>query len=98
MQASLTPAQTQQNSDQINLLSEKINNLVSEAEQMGTQGNVEQAQGLMKLCDQLKEEREQLRKQNDNSHWQQVYFDGQSKVFSFVLYPCLQFIFLFSDC
>lgn len=70
--ASLTPAQTQQNTDQINLLSEKINNLVSEAEQMGTQGNVEQAQGLMKLCDQLKEEREQLRKQNDNSHWQQT--------------------------
>lgn len=74
MQASLTPAQTQQNTDQINLLSEKINNLVSEAEQMGTQGNVEQAQGLMKLCDQLKEEREQLRKQNDNSHWQQVQY------------------------
>ncbi|XP_034243524.1 luc7-like protein 3 [Thrips palmi] len=70
--ASLTPAQTQQNTDQINLLSEKINNLVSEAEQMGTQGNVEKAQGLMKLCDQLKEEREQLRKQNDNSHWQQT--------------------------
>lgn len=23
----------------------------------------------MKLCDQLKEEREQLRKQNENSHW-----------------------------
>lgn len=55
------------------MLSEKINNLVNEAEQMGTQGNVEQAQGLMKLCDTLKEEREQLRKQNDNSHWQQVY-------------------------
>lgn len=70
--ASLTPAQTQRNTEQINLLSEKINNLVSEAEQMGTQGNVEQAQGLMKLCDKLKEEREQLRKQNDNSHWQQT--------------------------
>ena len=37
---------------------------------MGIQGNVEQAQGLMKLCDQLKEEREQLRGSNDNSHWQ----------------------------
>jgi len=45
---------------------------VDEAEAMGIEGNVEQAQGLMKLCDQLKEEREQLRKQNDNSHWQQV--------------------------
>jgi hypothetical protein len=46
--------------------------LVDEAEQMGIQGNVEQAQGLMKLCDQLKEEREQLRGNNENSHWQQV--------------------------
>ncbi|KAK3915301.1 Luc7-like protein 3, partial [Frankliniella fusca] len=70
--ASLTPAQTQRNTEQINLLSEKINNLVNEAEQMGIQGKVEEAQGLMKLCDKLKEEREQLRKQNDNSHWQQT--------------------------
>lgn len=51
------------------MLTEKINNLVAEAEQMGIQGNVEQAQGLMKLCDQLKEEREALRRQNENSHW-----------------------------
>ncbi|KAJ1526952.1 hypothetical protein ONE63_008500 [Megalurothrips usitatus] len=70
--ASLTPAQTQRNTDQINLLSDKINNLVNEAEQMGTQGKVEEAQGLTKLVDKLKEEREQLRKQNDNSHWQQT--------------------------
>ncbi|XP_075231096.1 luc7-like protein 3 [Lycorma delicatula] len=71
-QSALTPAQTQRNMEQIALLSEKINSLVCEAEQMGIQGNVEQAQGLMKLCDQLKEERESLRKQNDNSHWSQT--------------------------
>lgn len=58
--------------EQIALLSEKINSLVNEAEAAGIQGNVEQAQGLMKLCDQLKEEREMLRKQNDNNHWTQV--------------------------
>jgi hypothetical protein len=45
---------------------------VEEAEQSGIQGNVEQAQGLMRLCDQLKEERETLRKSNDNSHYNQV--------------------------
>lgn len=67
--AALTPAQTQRNTEQINLLSERINGLVEEAERAGTEGNVEQAQGLMKLCDQLKEERETLRKQNENSHW-----------------------------
>lgn len=54
------------------MLTEKINKLVEEAEQSGIQGNVEQAQGLMRLCDQLKEERETLRKSNDNSHYNQV--------------------------
>lgn len=65
----LTPAQTQRNTEQITLLSERINGLCEEAERAGTEGNVEQAQGLMKLCDQLKDERELLRKQNENSHW-----------------------------
>lgn len=64
--ASLTPAQTQRNMEQINLLTERINGLVEEAEQAGTDGNVEQAQGLMKLCDQLKDERDALQKQNEN--------------------------------
>lgn len=63
---SLTPVQTQRNQEQINLLNERINGLVEEAEQAGTDGNVEQAQGLMKLCDQLKEERDALKKQNEN--------------------------------
>ena len=44
------------------LLSEKITALVAEAETAGCSGNVEQAQGLLKLSDQLREEREQIRK------------------------------------
>lgn len=56
------PAQAEKNQEQINILNERINELEKEAEQAGTDGNVEQAQGLMKLCDQLKEEREALRK------------------------------------
>lgn len=68
----MTNAQSQKNEEQINMLSEKINKLVAEAEAAGIEGNVEQAQGLMKLCDQLKEEREDLRKQNDNHAWSQV--------------------------
>lgn len=67
--SSLTPAQTQKNQEQIVLLNERINGLVEEAEQAGNNGNVEQAQGLMKLCDQLKDERDNLKKLNDNSHW-----------------------------
>jgi len=65
-------SQSQKNQEQIKLLSEKINGLVQEAEQMGTQGHVEEAQGLMKLCDKLKEERDALRKQNESIHWSQV--------------------------
>ncbi|XP_050519974.1 luc7-like protein 3 [Daktulosphaira vitifoliae] len=65
--------QSQKNQDQIKLLSEKINGLVQEAEQMGISGHVEEAQGLMKLCDQLKEERDTLRKQNESIHWSQTY-------------------------
>lgn len=68
----LSPAQTQKNEEQIALLTEKINKLVEEAEQSGIQGKVEQAQGLMRLCDLLKEERETLRKSNDNSHYYQT--------------------------
>lgn len=79
--------------EQIALLSEKINSLVNEAEQMGIQGNVEQAQGLMKLCDQLKEERENLRKQNDNSHWSQVIYI----YYSIQIISLNNFFFVFYD-
>ena len=44
------------------MLSEKITALVAEAESAGCNGNVEQAQGLLKLSDQLRDEREEIRK------------------------------------
>ncbi|KAJ0177330.1 hypothetical protein K1T71_007339 [Dendrolimus kikuchii] len=65
----MTQAQTEKNQEQVQLLSEKITSLVQEAEEAGTRGDVEQAQGLMKLCDRLKEEKEQLLKLQENSHW-----------------------------
>jgi len=46
--------------EKIILLSEKISALVQEAETAGCAGNVEQAQGLLKLSDQLRDEREAL--------------------------------------
>ncbi|CAB0012259.1 unnamed protein product [Nesidiocoris tenuis] len=70
--STLSAAQTQRNDETIKLLTEKINKLVNEAEAAGIEGNVEQAQGLMKLCDQLKDERETLQKQNDNHAWSQT--------------------------
>lgn len=59
---STNPLQAEKNQEQIDILNERINELEREAEQAGTDGNVEQAQGLMKLCDQLKEERENLKR------------------------------------
>lgn len=63
----MTPVQAQKNQEQLAMLTEKINKLVEEAEQAGIKGNVEQAQGLMKLCDKLKEEKKDLK---ENSLWQ----------------------------
>ena len=58
--------------EQIELLSERITGLVNEAERLGNEGNVEEAQGLSKLCDKLREERDQLRKAHENTVWHQV--------------------------
>ena len=49
--------------EKINILTDKINTLVDQAEQAGCQGDVEEAQGLLKLCDQLKGERDELKQQ-----------------------------------
>lgn len=48
--------------EQITMLTDKISHLVKEAERLGFEGNIEQAQGLLKLSDQFKSEREALKK------------------------------------
>lgn len=48
--------------EQIALLTDKINQLVKDAERMGCEGNVEQAQELLKMSDKFKAEREALKK------------------------------------
>lgn len=55
--------------DQINNINEKIKKLVREAEEAGIRGDVEQAQGLMTLCDKLKEDKDALLKQYEQSGW-----------------------------
>ncbi len=47
-------------SEQIEMLTKRINDLVDKAEQLGCEGRVEEAQGVMKLCERLKEERTEL--------------------------------------
>lgn len=64
--------------EQINILNDRIKKLVGEAEEAGIRGDVEQAQGLMKLCDKLKEEKDSLAKAKDN-HWSVELAQAQEK-------------------
>ncbi|KAI0239730.1 Luc7-like protein 3 [Lamellibrachia satsuma] len=46
--------------EKIEMLTKKINDLVEKAEELGCEGKVEEAQGMMMLCEKLKEERNDL--------------------------------------
>lgn len=52
--------------EQLNNLSARIKKLIGEAEEAGNRGDVDQAQGLMTLCDQLKDEKEALVRQHES--------------------------------
>uniref|UniRef100_H2YSU0 Uncharacterized protein n=1 Tax=Ciona savignyi TaxID=51511 RepID=H2YSU0_CIOSA len=49
--------------EKIAMLNDKITGMLENIERLGGEGEVEQAQSMMKLCDQLKEEREALQNQ-----------------------------------
>lgn len=51
--------------EQLNNMNARIKKLIGEAEEAGNRGDVDQAQGLMTLCDQLKEEKDALVQQHD---------------------------------
>ncbi|XP_046801841.1 luc7-like protein 3 [Lucilia cuprina] len=53
--------------EQLNNLNARIKKLVAEAEEAGTRGDVDQAQDLMVLCEQLKEERDTMVTQYENN-------------------------------
>lgn len=59
----VSPQQQEEIEEKITLLTDKINGLVEKAEKAGFDGDVEEAQGVLKLCDQLREERNQLKTQ-----------------------------------
>ena len=50
------------------MLTQRINDLVEQAEQLGCEGKVEEAQGVLKLCEQLRDEREQLNNVRSEIH------------------------------
>lgn len=53
--------------EQLNNLNARIKKLLAEAEEAGTRGDVDQAKDLMILCEQLKDERDLLMSQQENS-------------------------------
>ncbi|XP_016937018.1 luc7-like protein 3 [Drosophila suzukii] len=57
------PAPLSRHQEQLVNLNARINKLLSEAEEAGIRGDVDQAQDLMTLCEELKEEKEQLLQQ-----------------------------------
>ncbi|XP_046574045.1 luc7-like protein 3 isoform X2 [Haliotis rubra] len=68
-QGSLNGNLPSQKEEKITMLTEKINELVNQAEQLGCEGKVEEAQGVMKLCDQLREERRQLENNETGAYY-----------------------------
>ncbi|CAH8834400.1 unnamed protein product [Trichobilharzia szidati] len=54
------PIGASEKKEKIAALTKRINDLVKQAEELGTEGKVDQAQGVLKLCEQLKFERSQL--------------------------------------
>ena len=52
--------------EMMNNMNARINKLIGEAEEAGSRGDVEQAQNLMTLCDQVKEEKEALIKNHES--------------------------------
>lgn len=60
MQGNMNGNPASQKEEKVRMLTERINDLVQKAEELGCEGKVEEAQGIMKLCDQLNEERTQL--------------------------------------
>lgn len=62
------PAPLSRHQEQLANLTARINKLLSEAEEAGIRGDVDQAQDLMTVCEELKEEKEQLVQQYEAHH------------------------------
>ncbi|KAM4663787.1 luc7-like protein 3 isoform 1-T1 [Discoglossus pictus] len=60
-QASGSVGPAGKNEEKVQVLTDKIEGLLQQIEELGTEGKVEEAQGMMKLVEQLKEERELMK-------------------------------------
>ncbi|XP_046911867.1 luc7-like protein 3 isoform X2 [Dermatophagoides farinae] len=59
----------EEHQERIREITEKIEKLLEEIQQLGCEGKVEEAQTSMKEVDQLKEERAQIKRENQSGHW-----------------------------
>jgi len=57
---------TAESAEKVKIISEKIQNLLSQIEDLGEEGKVDESQQLMKVVDKLKEEKEHIIQSNDN--------------------------------
>jgi hypothetical protein len=61
---------SEENQEKIKVITERIETLLEQIEQLGCEGKVEEAQGIMKLVDKLKEEKSAIKRDSmPMNHW-----------------------------
>jgi len=60
---------SEENQEKLNNITERIEKLLEEVEQLGCEGKVEEAQNAMKSIDVLKEEKASIKRENQSGHW-----------------------------
>ena len=61
---------SEENQEKIKVITERIDTLLEQIEQLGCEGKVEEAQGIMKLVDKLKDEKSAIKRESmPNNHW-----------------------------
>ncbi|RWS15624.1 luc7-like protein 1 [Dinothrombium tinctorium] len=64
-----TPYLSEELQEKMQVLSDRIEQLLQQIEELGCEGKVEEAQGIMKLVEKLKEEKMALKRDNMPMHW-----------------------------
>ncbi|RWS23708.1 luc7-like protein 1 [Leptotrombidium deliense] len=64
-----TPYLSEELQEKMQVLSDRIEQLLQQIEELGCEGKVEEAQGIMKLVEKLKEEKMALKRDNLPMHW-----------------------------
>lgn len=61
---------SEENQEKLKVITERIDKLLEQIEQLGCEGKVEEAQGIMKLVDKLKEEKSTIKREAmPTNHW-----------------------------